>query len=121
MPEVENSDFGVVLRLKELQQETDRDCVLELIEIYCEEAPKLMRAIADAMQSGDGRALASAAHTLKGSSLNLGAQCLGGLCLKLEEQVRSGEAFSHSECVKEIADEFERLQAVFERFRQEKA
>ena len=120
MPEVENSDSGVVLRLKELQQETDRDCVLELIGIYCEEAPNLMRAIANAIQSGDGRALALAAHTLKGSSLNLGAQCMGALCLKLEEQGRSGVPVSPSDDMKKIAVEFERLKAVFQRFRQEK-
>ncbi len=121
MPEIEYSDSGVVLRLKELQQETDRECVLELIAIYCEEAPKLMRAIADALQSGIGRDLALAAHTLKGSSLNLGAHRMGGLCLKLEEQGRSGKPISPSEYAGEISAEFERLKAVFDLFRQEKA
>ena len=119
MTDIIPSDNDILLRLQTLQQETDRECVLELIDIYCEEAPRLIRAIADAIQSGDGRALTAHAHALKGSSLNLGAQRMGTLCLSLEQQGRSGATLSSSDDVKEITAELEHLKTIFQQFKQE--
>jgi HPt (histidine-containing phosphotransfer) domain-containing protein len=121
VPEANPFESDVLLRLNELQHETDRECVLELIDCYCEEAPKLIRAIESAAQSGDGRSLAAAAHTLKGSSLNLGAGKMGMLCRNFEELGKSADVLSASVDVKDITDELEHLKAIFDRFKQEKA
>jgi HPt (histidine-containing phosphotransfer) domain-containing protein len=119
VPDLAPSDNDILLRLNTLRQETDRECVLELIDIYCAEAPRLIRAIVDAVQSGDGRALTATAHALKGSSLNLGAHRMGTLCLSLEQRGRSGAMPASSDDVKEITAELEHLKTIFQLFRQE--
>ncbi len=120
MPDSAHSENDILQRLNELRRETDRECVLELIDIFCEEAPRLIRGMTAAIQSGDGRSLAATAHTLKGSSLNLGAHRMGMLCLNLENLGRSGAVPSSSDDVKEITKEFEQIRSMFQLFRQEK-
>jgi histidine-containing phosphotransfer protein len=96
-------------RLQELEQETDLEFVFELIDLYCDESPKMIHSIATALQSQNAQALAIAAHTLKGSSLNIGAKQMGTLCLHLEELGKSKGPIPLDTSTREIEAEFERI------------
>jgi histidine phosphotransfer protein HptB len=104
-------------RLKELEQETDPEFVIELIDIYFNETPKQIQAIATALAAKNFPALMIAAHTLKGSSLNLGAKQLGTLCLKLEELGRAGKSIPKSTNMEEIENEYENVKAILLAFK----
>lgn len=114
------SDTDVLRRLNQLQQETDRECVLEIIDIYCEEAPKLIAAMKAAKESGDSRAFAEASHTLKGSSMNLGAARMAELCSIFEEKGKLGALPSSAGDMNEVAEEFDHLASIFTRFKQDR-
>jgi HPt (histidine-containing phosphotransfer) domain-containing protein len=121
MPTTDNvSDNPLLTRLQELVQETDFEFVLELVDIYLNEAPTQIQTIAKALNSRDSSALSITAHTLKGSSLNLGAKQLGAACLKLEELGRSGKQIPEGTSTKEIETEFERIKAMLLSFKVKK-
>jgi HPt (histidine-containing phosphotransfer) domain-containing protein len=104
-------------RLRELVQETDIEFVNELIDIYLDETPKQVEAIATALRTQTLPSLTIIAHTLKGSSLNLGAKELGALCLKLEELGRAGESIPEGTSVAEIENEYEKVKTILLAFK----
>lgn len=63
-----------------------------VLELYLEDAPRLVGAIAQAAAQPDFEALRFSAHSLKSSSGTLGAQRLASLCQRLEMQARSGDS-----------------------------
>ena len=107
-------------RLQELEQETDSEFVIELIDIYMNETPKQIQAIATALTTQAFAQLMIAAHTLKGSSLNLGARQLGALCLKLEELGRAGKPIPEGTSTSEIEKEYENVKTMLLEFKQSK-
>lgn len=57
----------------------------ELIDLFAADLPRRLGAIARAVDSIDGPALALQAHALRGSAANFGARRLDDLCGELEE------------------------------------
>ncbi|HEX7312667.1 MAG TPA: Hpt domain-containing protein [Pyrinomonadaceae bacterium] len=82
-------DVAVFLGLEEAQVEGEPDLIVELIDLYTEDAPRRLAAIRSAWAARDLAALRRAAHGLKGSSASLGARQVEMLCDKLERS--SGE------------------------------
>jgi HPt (histidine-containing phosphotransfer) domain-containing protein len=111
---------SLLTRLQELEQETDSEFVIELIDIYISETPKQIQAIAAALTTQTFASLMIAAHTLKGSSLNLGAKQLGALCLKLEELGRAGNSIPEGTGMVEIENEYENVKTTLLAFKQSK-
>ena len=117
MPSPENSQENPLqIRLRELEQETDYEFVLELIGIFLAETPKLIGTIGEALRAQDAHGLAVAAHTLKGSAMNLGAKQLGAVCLKLEQIGRSGAPAPAGTSTQEIEEEFGKVRVALEAF-----
>jgi two-component system sensor histidine kinase/response regulator len=77
-------DLVVLLSLEAAQVEGEPDLVVELIDLYAEDAPRHLSAIRSALAAGDRAALRRAAHCLKGSSASLGARGMEMCCEKLE-------------------------------------
>jgi HPt (histidine-containing phosphotransfer) domain-containing protein len=121
MPTADTASSNPLLtRLEELEQETDFEFVIELIDIYLMETPKQIQAIASALATQSLPSLMIAAHTLKGSSLNLGAKQLGALCLKIEEIGRSGKSIPDGTGITEIENEYENVKKMLLGFKQNK-
>ena len=118
-PDTAPSD-PLLTRLQELEQETDFDFVIELIDIYIVETPKQIQAIASALAMQSLPSLMIAAHTLKGSSLNLGAKQLGALCLKIEEIGRTGKSIPDGISIVGIENEYEHVKKMLLDFKQNK-
>jgi HPt (histidine-containing phosphotransfer) domain-containing protein len=60
-----------------------------LIDIYVEDAPKLVEQIRIGIEANDPDKVRTAAHTLKSNSANLGARTLAGVCRELEAKART--------------------------------
>jgi HPt (histidine-containing phosphotransfer) domain-containing protein len=115
-----NTSNPLLSRLQELEQETDFEFVIELIDIYINEAPKQIQAMTAALIAQTFPTLMITAHTLKGSSLNLGARQLGALCLKLEELGRAGKPIPEGTNTSEIENEYENVKTLLLAFKQSK-
>jgi len=83
-------DFSVLEMLRSLQQPDQPDIVAKIIQTYLQEAPPLLKLLADAETSHDTRAIYQAAHALKSSSYNVGALELAKHCKELEAIGRDG-------------------------------
>ena len=65
-------------------QEEGRGILLDLIELYLNEADKDIEKLRQALHAGSADDVHMAAHTIKGSSLHLGAKTFAQACAKLE-------------------------------------
>ena len=77
-------DMQVIQGLRELGGEEDPGLVVEIIDMFLDDAPSRMREIENALKIGDITTLERAAHTLKSSSANVGAVSLSHICQKME-------------------------------------
>ncbi len=73
---------GVAALLKSLNDEVD--FLAELIDIYLEDAPKMLLEMRQAIENDDAALLHRSAHSLKSNSKEFGATALANLCLALE-------------------------------------
>jgi signal transduction histidine kinase/CheY-like chemotaxis protein/HPt (histidine-containing phosphotransfer) domain-containing protein len=106
--ETPSIDGGILVRLNELEQETERSFVKDLIKIFLEEAPESFQRMKDAISTSDAKAIEQFAHKLKGGSINLGAKRLSGLFENVEQLARKNEAERVGSFIAEIKEEFGR-------------
>lgn len=76
--------------LQPYQSADDREFLVRLIDIYLEEAARVVAALAGPVQSLDPPAVAQLAHRLKGSSSSMGARRLATCCQTLHDAARMG-------------------------------
>jgi HPt (histidine-containing phosphotransfer) domain-containing protein len=85
-------DAACLDRIRDLGGPEDPGLLLELIELYIEDAGRRMKDLASAMRQTDLEAVARAAHALKSSSANMGALVFADICRKIETRARVGES-----------------------------
>ena len=107
-------DPSVIDELRSLQSATDPDFFNHLIDLFIEETPHRLAAIADAVTAMNAKALAQEAHALKGSSAHLGATRMDALCEILEEQGRAGSLNGASAILPVLVEEFDRVRKALE-------
>ncbi|MFN4235936.1 MAG: response regulator [Vogesella sp.] len=61
-----------------------------LLAAFCEDAPKQLAALREALASNDQTAVVMAAHTLKGTCLSIAAPQLAACCRQMESAAREG-------------------------------
>jgi len=71
--------------------EGDTELLLEIIEVFLDDSPRLMGRIREALKRKDLKSLEQAAHTLKGSVGNFGAPIAHAAALELEKIGREGD------------------------------
>lgn len=103
-------------RLDELASELDHDFTVEISQLYLQDAPLQIEAIAEALKGKNTNALIQSAHKLKGSSLNIGAACLGSICLRLEQMGRSGLPYEEAGAVQDLRTEFDVVKTLLEEY-----
>jgi signal transduction histidine kinase/CheY-like chemotaxis protein/streptogramin lyase/HPt (histidine-containing phosphotransfer) domain-containing protein len=81
-------DDGALEQLRRLRN--GEEVLDQIIQLYFESSPALIRSVDLAIQSRDAEALRRAAHSLKSASANLGARELASLCHRLELMGQSG-------------------------------
>lgn len=78
-------DLSVLISLEEAQVDGEPDLVVDLINLYLDEAPRRMAAMATLLAQRDWLSLGRAAHSLKGCSAVLGAGRTPQLCEAVEQ------------------------------------
>ncbi len=77
-------DASLLNAFEELQEPGEADLIVELIDLYLEDAPRRIAALTKAASNSDWSEVKRAAHNLKGSSANLGVQLVSEVCAELE-------------------------------------
>lgn len=85
-PAAENDsvDLAVLRGFEEDQCEGEPDFVVELIDLYLQDAPAKLRELRIALACGDLETLGREAHSLKGGSASLGARRMAVVSEELE-------------------------------------
>lgn len=81
-------DAETIDALRSLQEEGEDDLLVELIDLFLQDAPARIVAIRAAVEAADWVRLAERAHSLKGSCGSLGAVQMAVLCARLEAMGR---------------------------------
>ena len=77
-------DMEALDAFEQLQSDDGSDLIIELIDLYLQDAPQQILAIGKASASAGWVQLKRAAHNLKGSSSTLGVRHVAEICEKLE-------------------------------------
>ena len=107
-------DAKVLQSFREMVGEGADSILVEMIDCYLEDAPKLLSAIADAVAQNDAKQLRSSTHTLKSSSATLGATKLSNLCQQLEAISRTGHTEGGQDTVPQLKAEYERVKTALQ-------
>ena len=112
-------DLAVLASLEGAQVEGEPDIVVELMELYLEDASGKLAAMREDL-GGDG-SVGRLAHSLKGSSANLGARRVASLCDELERMGEGGAARGGGALVDRLELELSCVRRVFEAERRRRA
>ncbi|MCF7707695.1 MAG: PAS domain-containing protein, partial [Verrucomicrobia bacterium] len=102
-------DSNALAGLRELRIPGEPDPLVELVDLFLEDAPKKLERIKTSLKSNDTKTLTIAAHSLKGSSSNLGARKLSSLCAELENQAKANNTVESPALIDKIEIEFDRV------------
>ena len=105
-------DFSVLAGFRTLSEPGQPDPVVELIDLFLEDAPERLQAMQTSLARQDSDALKVAAHSLKGSARNLGARPLASICAELEHIAATNEWASAEPLLQAIGKEFDKLRAL---------
>ena len=87
----------------------DREVLKEIIDIYCQEYPKQLQQIQEAIDKKNAVMAGNVAHTIKGAVANFGAKPSFGAALNLEKIGKSGDLSHAKEAFDVLKKELERL------------
>jgi HPt (histidine-containing phosphotransfer) domain-containing protein len=94
--------------------EGDEGLLADLAKLFCEESPKLLSAVRDAVARRDTAALKRAAHSLKGSMSTFAARDATEAAFRLEELASEGELVDAEGAYRLLATQVERLKQALE-------
>jgi CheY-like chemotaxis protein/HPt (histidine-containing phosphotransfer) domain-containing protein len=101
--------------LNRLRNEQSGGSIDWLIDLFLGELPGYLKAIRNAYENHDAKALYLSAHKCKGSSANLGAVALINLCAQLEMCGKTGQLEQAETLVKRIDVESQKLKDALEK------
>jgi HPt (histidine-containing phosphotransfer) domain-containing protein len=93
------SQAGVNLPELLLRVENDLDLLGELIGIFNEEFPRLIRSLQDSIDRGDMKQVEATSHTLKGMLSEISVTRAAALASQLEQMAREGKSSGFSDLV----------------------
>jgi|ERR1043165_5527856 HPt (histidine-containing phosphotransfer) domain-containing protein len=108
---VQSVDLDILASFDEAQEEGEPDFVVELIDLYLEEAPRFFSSIREGLTNHDWLSAKRAAHTLRGSSSNLGILQMALVAGALEQLTANQDA-SAAELLRALEDEFTRVEEI---------
>ena len=104
-PEISRVDQRILLR----RVEGDRVLLKELVHLFLEDTPRLVRDLRDAIAQGDSQRMVRVAHTLKGAIANFAAAHASELARSLETSIRQGNLTSVDELLLQLEAELAAL------------
>jgi CheY-like chemotaxis protein len=107
--------------IRSLQMEGAPDVLESVINLYLDDAPKLMERLKHAVAANDAPEIERAAHTLKSSSASLGALKVSELCKKLEMSARQHAAAESTQILTELEATYDGIQVALTAAREMRA
>jgi CheY-like chemotaxis protein len=101
-------------RLRDLRVSGQPDPVAEIIDLFLQQTPDLLRSLQQAYDANDVESLGMTAHTLKGSCANLGAEQMAAWCRELESMARQGTLPSERTLPAQLEHEFAAVRQILE-------
>jgi HPt (histidine-containing phosphotransfer) domain-containing protein len=89
--------------------EEDEDLLMELMDLFREEAAALLRSVEGAVGEREGTQVAQAAHTLKGAAGNVGAEEVYELAWQMEQMGREERWEGMEEMCRRLRQALERF------------
>lgn len=86
----ENLDRALILE----RLEGNSELLIELVQLFSEEAPQLIEAMRKSLRQGDMQGLARSAHSMKGAAGNFMAHAAVSTALQLENDAKRGDTES---------------------------
>ena len=108
---VETVDLAILASFDEAQEEGEPDFVVELIDLYLEEAPRVFNSIREALANHDWLTAKRGAHSLRGSSSNLGILQMALIAGTLEH-LTGDQGANAAELLQGLEDEFARVEEI---------
>jgi HPt (histidine-containing phosphotransfer) domain-containing protein len=106
-------DLTVLASYDEIQLDGEPDLIVELIDLYRDDAPRRVGVMRKALAQRNWFSLKREAHSLRGSSGNLGANQMALLCGEIEA-MESGNLFPSVEALlSRLEQELERVLRIF--------
>jgi len=99
--------------------DNDSELLVEMIQLFRENTPKLMAQIGAAVERSDTDALALAAHSFKGSAGNFGPSPAFRCAATLEELARKGDLSAALQAAKKLTEEAVAIQQFLDRMEEE--
>lgn len=96
--------------------EGDQELLREIVGLFLDEAPGLLRAIRQALERGDAASLEGSSHALKGSLANFGAKGAYQMALKLETIGGGGDLSGASETLAQLEAKISQLESALAAF-----
>lgn len=110
-------DLAVLASYDDAQLDGEPDFVVELIDLYLDQAPLLFDSIRTAVKSNDRVTAKRAAHSVRGSSSNLGVLQVAVIADQLEHLETGFEVYAN-ELLRSLEDEFARVKEILDAERQ---
>jgi HPt (histidine-containing phosphotransfer) domain-containing protein len=107
-------DLAVLNSLEGAQLEGEPDIVVELMELYLEDASGKLAAMHEDLAEKGGGSVGRFAHSLRGSSASLGARRMAALCEGLERTGEGDRSCSGGTTLNRLELELARVRRVFE-------
>jgi CheY-like chemotaxis protein len=95
----------------------DQALFREFVQVFDEDAPRLIQDLRDAIAASDARKLSRAAHSLRGLAVNLGANIVQRLAAHLESQSDTANLAAASDTLEQLMAAFDDLHQSLEKFR----
>jgi HPt (histidine-containing phosphotransfer) domain-containing protein len=106
-------DQSVLAGYEMIQLDGEPDLVIELIDLYLEDAPRRLSAMQEAAAHRDWQSVKREAHSLRGSSGSVGAVQVAQACVEIEEIVCRSPDLDHAALLSRLELDFQRARCVF--------
>ena len=103
-------DLDILATYDDAMEDGEPSFVVELIDLYLAEAPRIFKFIREGLATGDWLSAKRAAHSLRGSSSNLGILQMAAIAGELEQLAAKHELTA--EQVLTLEDEFTRVEQI---------
>lgn len=107
-------DDQVINGLRSLAGAKAKTFLSKIINQYCEDSPKKLQGIQQAIEAQDATALRQAAHGLRSSSANLGVIAVSAICKQLEDLGRSGTTEGSSTIMSLLEETYPKVKLALE-------
>ena len=101
-------DTAVIMRLKNMASQTDPSFFRDVVSMFAEQAPGIIREMEDNYKLQKFDKVQQAAHKLKGSALNIGAKQLAEICRDIEIGERSGRDSDYEKLIASAKNWYEK-------------